>query len=38
MNRDPERKIIRVPEGKIRDYIDGKLRNDTPEEVCPPDN
>ena len=32
MNRDPERKIISVPEGKIRDYIDGKIRNDTPEE------
>jgi type I restriction enzyme M protein len=24
--------IITVPEGKIRDYIDGKFRNDTPEE------
>ena len=32
MNRDSDRKIIRVPEGKIRDYIDGKFRNDTPEE------
>ena len=32
MNREPERKVIRVPEGKIRDYIDGKFRNDTPEE------
>ena len=32
MNRDPERKIISVPEGKIRDYIDGRPRKDTPEE------
>ena len=24
--------IISIPEGKIRDYIDGKLRADTPEE------
>lgn len=24
--------VITVPEGKIRDYIDGKFRNDTPEE------
>lgn len=28
----PSVKIIKVPEGKICDYIDGKLRNDTPEE------
>ena len=32
MNRDSETKIIKVPDGKIRDYIDGKFRNDTPEE------
>ena len=32
MNRDSERKIIRVPDGKICDYIDGKFRKDTPEE------
>ena len=25
-------KIIVIPEGKICDYIDGKFRNDTPEE------
>lgn len=25
-------KIIVIPEGKISDYIDGKFRNDTPEE------
>ncbi len=25
-------KIIVVPDGKICDYIDGKFRNDTPEE------
>ena len=24
--------IISIPEGKIRDYIDGTIRNDTPEE------
>lgn len=24
--------IIVIPEGKIRDYIDGKFRKDTPEE------
>lgn len=27
-----ESKVIVVPEGKICDYIDGKFRNDTPEE------
>lgn len=27
-----EQKVIVVPEGKICDYIDGKFRNDTPEE------
>ncbi len=27
-----ERKVIVIPEGKICDYIDGKFRNDTPEE------
>ena len=32
MNRDSEVKIIKVPDGKIRDYIDGKFRKDTPEE------
>ena len=26
------KKIIVIPDGKIMDYIDGKLRNDTPEE------
>lgn len=24
--------ILVIPEGKVRDYIDGKIRNDTPEE------
>ena len=28
----PERKIIKVPDGKICDYIDDKFRRDTPEE------
>ena len=32
MNTKPERKIIKVPDGKICDYIDGKFRRDTPEE------
>jgi type I restriction enzyme M protein len=27
-----ERKVIVIPEGKICDYVDGKFRNDTPEE------
>lgn len=27
-----ERKVIIIPEGKICDYVDGKFRNDTPEE------
>lgn len=27
-----ETKVIVIPEGKISDYIDGKFRNDTPEE------
>ena len=27
-----DRKIIKVPDGMIRDYIDGKFRKDTPEE------
>lgn len=27
-----ESKIISIPDGKICDYIDGKFRNDTPEE------
>jgi type I restriction enzyme M protein len=27
-----EKSVITVPEGKIRDYIDGEFRNDTPEE------
>lgn len=25
-------KVIVIPEGKICDYVDGKFRNDTPEE------
>ena len=25
-------KVIVIPDGKICDYIDGKFRNDTPEE------
>ena len=27
-----EQKVIVIPDGKICDYIDGKFRNDTPEE------
>ena len=25
-------KVIVIPDGKICDYVDGKFRNDTPEE------
>ncbi|MDM8556025.1 N-6 DNA methylase [Desulfococcaceae bacterium HSG7] len=32
MNTKPKRKIIKVPDGQICDYIDGKFRKDTPEE------
>lgn len=28
----PKTKVIVIPEGKICDYVDGKFRNDTPEE------
>jgi len=28
-----ESKVIVIPDGKICDYIDGKFRNDTPEEI-----
>jgi len=27
-----EKKVIVIPEGKVCDYVDGKIRNDTPEE------
>ena len=27
-----DNKIISIPDGKICDYVDGKFRNDTPEE------
>jgi len=27
-----EKKVIVIPEGKVCDYVDGKFRNDTPEE------
>ena len=29
-----ETKVIIIPDGKICDYIDGKFRNDTPEEYA----
>ena len=32
MAKTSERNVIVIPEGKICDYIDGKFRNDTPEE------
>ena len=32
MTTTTERKVIVIPEGKICDYVDGKFRNDTPEE------
>ena len=32
MQTKPDRKIIRVSDGMICDYTDGKFRKDTPEE------
>ena len=32
MNTTPETQVISVPDGSIRDYVDGKVRKDTPEE------
>ena len=32
MASEVEKKVIVIPDGKICDYIDGKFRNDTPEE------
>lgn len=32
MRSGAETPVVKVPEGKIYDYIDGKFRNDTPEE------
>ena len=32
MNTTPETQVISVPDGQIRDYVDGKFRKDTPEE------
>ena len=32
LDNDKTTSIITIPEGKICDYIDGKFRNDTPEE------
>jgi len=32
MSTKPEKIIIKVPDGEICDYIDGKFRKDTPEE------
>ena len=32
MAQGVEKKVIVIPDGKICDYIDGKFRNDTPEE------
>ena len=29
---DNQETILVIPEGKIRDYVDGTIRNDTPEE------
>ena len=37
MNTNPERQVVSVPDGSIRDYIDGKIRKDTP-GICPSDN
>lgn len=32
MSTKPEKQVISVPEGQIRDYVDGEFRKDTPEE------
>ena len=32
MNTSPETQVVSVPDGSIRDYIDGEFRKDTPEE------
>ena len=32
MNATPLLDVVSVPEGQIRDYVDGELRKDTPEE------
>ena len=32
MNTNPETQVVSVPDGSIRDYVDGKVRKDTPEE------
>ena len=32
MNTNPEMQVVSVPDGSIRDYVDGKFRKDTPEE------
>lgn len=32
MSATTDEHVVSVPDGKIRDYIDGKFRNDTPEE------
>ena len=32
MNTPPETQVISVPDGYIRDYVDGEFRGDTPEE------
>ncbi|MDE0398434.1 MAG: type I restriction enzyme HsdR N-terminal domain-containing protein [Candidatus Poribacteria bacterium] len=32
MNTKPETQVVSVPDGSIRDYVDGKIRKDTPEE------
>lgn len=32
MNTSPETQVVSVPDGSIRDYVDGEFRKDTPEE------
>ena len=32
MNATPATRVISVPDGQVRDYVDGKFRKDTPEE------
>ena len=39
MNTNPtEIQTVSVPDGSIRDYVDGKARKGYTGRICPPDN
>ena len=39
MNTNPaETQVVSVPDGSIRDYIDGKVRKGHTGRICPSDN